>query len=296
MLIRKIVIRINFKCDKVEFIFINLILHFFNIFLVNLIWCVFMGRSFSEIMSAGTFELNSREVKIQAIGIFLLGSVLSFFSSLFLSPVTGGYNFGVFLGLELMSINGFVIVWFRDKVFGSFDIFYPEDYDKAQFNGILICLFFLSFSFFLGSLVVGLFENNLLFGLSLGLILAFPLWVMFVRRNYFVESTMFVEGVEGKVRGFRPVYYWLLGIFCGFGLFGYSFNALNSALLSGSCNYLIAIFWVVISFIFEFLIVSPDLMNRFFPWELKMKEGFNYYFVFWFCISYLVSFVLSILV
>ena len=159
---------------------------------------------------------------------------------------------------------GFIVVWDYDK------IFIRES--EASFETMITVLLFIGFSFLIGWSVIGIFSSQMLCFI-IGFSFFYSVFWMFLRRKAYDKTTELFK--VNKCIGYHPVYYLFLGGITGIILFGFSAILLNNLLNEGI--YFIYLFGILISFIIESLILSPDIMNKVLPFEVRKKSGFILY-------------------
>ena len=227
-----------------------------------------MIEKYFKIIFSDTYSLDSKELRIQALGIFLIIFLLFAIPSLIIYNKSPLFAVSFALGGLVFAICGFSGIWLRDTLTHYFEMFYPNS-NKLSFEGILAYLLFVAIgSIFLG-IIIGAIYGSLVSCFCFFLAFSYPVFFMLIRRDIFKRD------FSREYLDYHPILYWFLGIVTGIILFGFSSILINYQIINGfSLFYLIGI---CLSFISESLILSPDIMNKIFPFEIRKKSGFILY-------------------
>lgn len=252
-----------------------------------------MGKSFFEIMSAPSFSLNSKELKIQGLGTFVLASVFILFISFVFSFMWPETFLAILCGLESLNIVGCSLFIFANKINNHFSLNYLEDSINWSFEGFIVLFFFFSLSLFVGMTVMCYLLGNVFAGLGLGFSFFYPIVFMFFRRkSVFNEGSKFIGGKE--VLGYSPKHYWVLSLLSGLFLILMSFRLLGHYFVYGTHPDLITcIFLIIFSFVVDSLVLCPDLMNKVLPFDLREEKYFDIYSVLWIIICVILVYVIG---
>ena len=235
-----------------------------NKYLFIILLGVFMLKDFLNIISKYTSNLE-KEKLVYAVSIFF---ILSFFAIFFLVGfyyiLHDSFALPLALSFECFALIGFIVVWDYDKIF-------IRESD-ASFETMITVLLFIGFSFLIGWSVIGIFSSQMLCFI-IGFSFFYSVFWMFLKRKAYDKTTELFK--VNKCIGYHPVYYLFLGGITGIILFGFSAILLNNLLNEGI--YFIYLFGILISFIIESLILSPDIMNKVLPFEVRKKSGFILY-------------------
>lgn len=150
----------------------------------------------------------------------------------------------------------------------------------------MILLFTLSISLSFGFFGLGLFKGNCIYSaISFGSVVYFPSIFMLLRiKVYRNENSrlLLVEDEYGDsyykpVIGYHPIFYYLTGItFCR-GPFGVSLHELLDSIFLHTYPLINSVFWFIVCFIVGCLLLSPDILNKILPFELKTVDGLKKY-------------------
>lgn len=219
------------------------------------------------------------KLRIQAIGTLLMGTLFAVFIFIcFYCILKDPFALALTLGLECFAIVGFLIIWYRDKIF----INHLNIGSEASFESMITVLLFMGICFLIGWSIIAYFSSQTIC-FAIGFSFFYSIFWMFLRRKAYDKTTELYKRNEGI--GYHPACYWLLGSVCGIGLFISFFNGLLSS----------SIVYCFVSFILSFgllsLILSPDLTDRIVPFDIKKISGFSLYSI----LSIVLSLMLTIL-
>jgi len=237
-----------------------------------------MIKKFFEIMSAHPSSLNSHELKIQALAGFatmlIMGFMLAFlvfnlkrpYLSLPIFLIT--FSVGFFTSLS-------ILLWkYFEKNFNMTSTINPN---KPSFEAELITFLFPGFGMFIGCCIFGFFLNNII-GFGLGMVFFYPiLFIFFRRKTCFNEKSTIIPNKKNAVLGYPIRQYVMLGWVYGFCLIGFGFWCLSFFLYNNTPPLIVCLVLIIFSFILVSLLLSPDLMNKILPFEIREEKGFYLY-------------------
>jgi hypothetical protein len=143
-------------------------------------------------------------------------------------------------------------------------------------------LLFLSFLFISSSCMVGIFlgliENNILSGVGFIIMTSYPWLLMLCRINVFSDDSIpRYEGPKMSIElgpGYVPLVYWLLSCQIGFAVTKVGFKNLQSSLAYGDPSLFFCIISIILGLISQTIVVSPDMIDRVVPVDMRMKKGY----------------------
>ena len=116
--------------------------------------------------------------------------------------------------------------------------------------------------------------------IAFGVVFLIPTCFMLLRWNVFNNDSrwLLVEDEFGnksyeKVIGYFPLFYFMISITCCEGPLGSSIKRILEAIFLNKGYLEINVFFFIISLILCFLIMSPDIMNKILPFEVKTSSG-----------------------
>lgn len=172
-----------------------------------------------------------------------------------------------------------------------FDMYDEDNPANNSFEGWIVSFLFYTFAFISFWLGLGYAFCVPIIGLGMALTFAYPGWILFSRRkNCFNE-----DSIENNGFGFIPKFYYFLGLFCGFFSIGFSFWSLQSSILIRSPPIFVSIDLIIFSFLWIYLVLCPDIWNRYLPLDLKERNGFFIYSVIAISISALIFIYLNLI-
>ena len=192
---------------------------------------------------------------------------------------------GTIVGLSNgMTVTNFTTVVEEVDIFSG--LFTAIVATAFAYEGWIIGLCILNIGIFLSFFGIGYAFNVFFLGFSLGMIFVFPPYFMLLRRKIFNESNNLTckENI-----GFNPKFYWLLGIFCGFFTLVNSFWYLQSFYTLNYPSFFVCLCFIIFSIIWAALVLSPDIWNKFLPFEIRSTKGFFIYSILMIILSFLAS-------
>lgn len=247
-----------------------------------------MFRRFVDIMCASTAALDSHDRNIQMWGCVLIVSIFSIMIALliyyFLSPLQ---SFIFFIGLEAYPFIFCLVGWYWDTLNKHFNMTRSKDSIYWSCEGFSVTLLFCGFAI-LVSCTIGFaaFYSSIL-GFTFAFGFFYPTLFIFLRRkNVFNDDNVFIDGDE--FYGYNPGGYYVVGIVAGVPMFMYCFNRCFLYLSSG--DWFICLVDLVLAFVTISLMLSPDLMNRVLPFELKKWNNYIIYVILCVIVSFIIMF------
>ena len=250
-----------------------------------------MIKNFLEIMKAPTFSLNSRDLKIQLIGNIVLFTLFSFLLSILLESLLSDVSFLVLFSFLESGIIVTIPFFFWDRFANNNEMHDSNDYLGLSFKGLIIVLFFLCLGFFVGFTLLGYFINSIFFGLGWGLAIFFPICIIFFRRKIFRENSQYLNNEEKGI-GFNPKIYVALGIAISLLLIPSRFSSLHQSFYNNNPHIFVSLGMLLFSFVYIALVLSPDIMNKVLPFEIRKRSGFIVYSI----VSISLSLIITILI
>ena len=130
----------------------------------------------------------------------------------------------------------------------------------------------------MGCVFLGLIKNNWWFGLAGIVISVYPWLLMLCRINVFSDDSIpRYEGPKMSIElgpGYVPIVYWLLSFQIGLNVTGYGIIGIGSYLNSGHPSPLFCLVSLILGLICQSVVVSPDIIDRVVPMDMKMKKGY----------------------
>ncbi|WP_409200201.1 hypothetical protein [Methanobrevibacter sp. DSM 116169] len=247
-----------------------------------------MSKNFLEIMRSPSTSLNSKELKIQTIMIFILCLIGSAITAFLISFRYPGAFLPFFLGVSLAAFFPFSLIFTWDFLKKHFNM-------DSRFEAEIILWSIISLGLSIELSILGYFSNNFIQGLGFGFVLFYPFMVMFFRKDKcFNEKSEIIS--NEKVFGYSIRHYWVLGSICGLCTIGYGFFCLSSFFFNGVPPIVISFLLIFFSLIVVYLVLCPDLMNKILPFEIRRKNGFYKYSALCIGFSFILLIILTILI
>lgn len=241
--------------------------------------CIFMFKRFVEIMCANTAALDSCGRNIQMWCIFVILSIIvAFISFIFSFNLSFNEFVMIFIGLETFPFIVCLLGWFWDTLNKYFVMTYPKDSIYWSFEGLAVSFLFIGFAALLSITLMFGVLGSFLAGFILAFGFFYPALFIFLRRkSVFNEDSTIIEGSDEKFYGYQPSCYWLVGVFAGFPMFMFSFNKCLLYLLNR--NLFGCVLDLIVAFGLISLMLSPDLVNKILPFELKKRSNALIYLI-----------------
>lgn len=248
-----------------------------------------MFKRFIDIMCANTAALDSHDRNIQMIGTILIMSIFGFFISLMLSF---GLSFNevvfFFIGFELFPLIGSLVGWFWDTLSNKFTMTRSKDSVYPSCEGLAVVFLFAGVAALVSITVMVGAISSFIVGFTFAFGFFYPALFIFLRRKKVFNESNLVLDDGGEVYGYNPGGYYVVGIVAGVPMFMYCFNRCFLYLSSGA--WFICLVDLVLAFVTISLMLSPDLMNRVLPFELKKGVNFFIYVILCGIVSFLIMF------
>ena len=225
---------------------------------------------------------NKHELKLCAIRCFIIGTIIMGLGGLILFLISHNFIISEFIiiGGIIASAVYSILIYSRDFIDEKYGIF-DSEFSGFSYQYMVLLLGCLCIGLSFASFGIGLVQGGIYSAIAFSLTSYFPFIFMFFRLNVYKNENsrwLKVECENGdayykKVFGYHPVFYYLIGTIFVMGPLGMSaHNILNSIFLK-SYPVNIAIFYFILSLICGCLLLSPDIINRILPFELKTIEG-----------------------
>ena len=149
--------------------------------------------------------------------------------------------------------------------------------DKGTSALILLSLLLIPLCI-MGGIVLGLTENNILFGIGFSIMTSYPWLLMLCRIDVFNDKSIpRYEGPKMSIEigpGYVPIIYWLLSCQIGFAVTKVGFKNLQSFLAYGDPSILFCIVSIVLGLFCQSIVTFPDKIDRVVPVDMRMKKGY----------------------
>lgn len=252
---------------------------------------VFLFTNLNIIRSKGWINLNKDELKVYSIYLFFYTEVLGLFLCLLLYFFLHIDFVLSLLGITILGVMFSILIYKRDFLDEKYDLISGR-FPGMSYQGVVIILFPLTFavSWFI-ALLAFTFEG-LGSAVAFGLAMYFPFVFMFLRLNVFRdENCRLVSGKQ--VIGYHPVFFLLLGFMLGRGPLGISLLWIIKDVLGYSNSFNHDIIALAVSLLCGGLILSPDIMNKMLPFEIKTFDGLLKYCLFAVILISVVLFIIN---
>ena len=178
------------------------------------------------------------------------------------------FDYSVFVFLSLLYVFSYglilpvcIIIRLQEK-YGEFEALKIISTYKFRGRSILFWMLALFYLIFVGSYDFGYFSK----GFLCSVFFIIPILSLLLGVNVFDDSSCIVD--DEIVLGYPPTLYPILSLILG--IFGFSF------ILNSQVNSTIIL---VITFVFQLVIVLPHVFNKFVPFEIRTKKGCLYFLV-----------------
>jgi len=246
-------------------------------------------KNFFEKMSAPMSSLNSYELKIQALAIFAIAIIMSFMVAFFISSIHPNIFLPVFLPMSSVGFFCSLCIFLWKHLEKNFNMASAINPNKPSFEAGIIILLFISFGIFVALCIFGFFAINIIIGFGFGIVFFYPSVFMFFRRKTcFNEKSRIISNKRNPIFGYPIMDYWILGIVYGLFTIGFGFFCLSRFLYLNTPPLVLCLLIIIFSFILVSLFLSPDLMNKILPFEIREKKGHHLYSA----LTIMVSFIL----
>ena len=227
--------------------------------------------------------VDASELKSRAIRSFLICLSCSIVCSIFLFMFIRNIFIieFTFIGFLLTSVYYSILIYKRDWLDEKIGLFDPY-LQGISYQGSVILLssasFALSFAFFALAFVKG----GIYSAVSTCLCINFPTVFMLLRLNVYNNDSrlLYVGKLDGmdhyeQVFGYNPiVYYMLLGVPFGWGILGVSFRRVLESIFLHNYSLEYSLLCFILCLLVGSFILSPDIANNVFPFEIKRYKGF----------------------
>jgi len=177
------------------------------------------------------------------------------------------FDYSVFVGLSLFYVSFYglilplaIIIHLKDK-YGDIEALKITNTYKFKARSILIWFLALFYLILVGSYYFGYFSK----GFLCSTFFIIPILSLLLGVNVFDDSSCIVN--DEVVLGYPP-FYPIISLILG--IFGFSF------ILNSNINSIIIL---IITFIFQIILVLPHVFNKFVPFEIRTKKGCLYFLI-----------------
>ncbi|MBQ6349322.1 MAG: hypothetical protein IJI42_00155 [Methanobrevibacter sp.] len=229
----------------------------------------------------GMDEVDEHELKLMALRCFLIGLFGSFVVSAIMYLLMKNIIYAeiTFVGSFLGSAYFAFIILKRDWLDKKIGLFDP-DLPGFSYQCMVVFLCFpsivLSFTFFAMAWGMGGIYSGIAHGLCVNFASIFMLLKLDVYNNK--SRLIYLDENEGgkyfeRIFGYNPLIYYFLGIQHGLGPLGMSFRRVLECIFlhNGSLVYNLLCF--ILCLLAGCFILSPDIANNLFPFEIRTFEG-----------------------
>ena len=232
---------------------------------------VFLFTDLSLIKSKGWFNLNKDELKVYSVYLFFYTEILGLCLCLLLYFFIHIDFILSFLGITILGVIFSILIYNRDFLDEKYDLISGK-FQGMSYQSVVVILFSLTFAMSWFSALLAFTFEGLNSAIAFGLAMYFPFVFMFLRLDVFRdENSRLVSGQ--KVIGYHPVFFYLLGFMLSRGPLGISLLWVIRDMAGNSSSFNHDIIALIMSFTVGCLILSPDIMNKILPFEIKTFNG-----------------------
>lgn len=229
-----------------------------------------MSTELNIIRSKGWINLTKDELKIYSAYIFFYTEILGLFLCLILYFFLHINFILSVLGMIIFGGIFSILIYNRDFLDEKYNMM-SNNFQGMSYQSVVIMLFPLTFlmSWFM-ALLAFTFEG-LYSAIAFGLAMYFPFIFMFLRLNVFSDESRLLSGEQ--VIGYHPVFFYIIGFMLSRGPLGISLLGIIKDIMGYSNSFNHDIIALLISLLCGCLILSPDIMNKILPFEIKTFKG-----------------------
>lgn len=223
------------------------------------------------IRSKGWINLTKNELKFYSVYLFFYTEVFGLFLCLLLYFFLHINFILSFLGMIIFGGIFSILIYNRDYLDKKYNMI-SNNFPGMSYPSVVIMMFPLTFviSWFF-ALLAFTFEG-LDSAIAFGLAMYFPFIFMFLRLNIFSDEKNRL--ISGKlVIGYHPVFFYLIGFMLSRGPLGISLLWIIKDIIGYSNSFNHDIIALLLSFLCGILILSPDIMSKILPFEIKTFNG-----------------------
>lgn len=213
------------------------------------------------------------ELKILFLKILLMGIVFIIFATIIFFIISGNLFVCLFVDVGLGIAFFLLAVFFykRDWLYEHIDLFSSQE-GKISYQAMTLLLFPISIAISFGYYGIAFLRAGFYSAIAFSLVIYFPAIFIFLRRNVYSDESrqLLVEDEFGNqyvesVFGYHPVIYCFMAIILFRGPLGVSLHniLLHTQLLTYN------VFCFMLYFTVGCLLLSPDIMNKILPFELR---------------------------
>lgn len=252
---------------------------------------VFLFTNLNIIRSKGWINLNKDELKVYSIYLFFYTEVLGLILCLLLYFFLHIDFVLSLLGITIFGVIFSIFIYERDFLDEKYDLISGR-FPGMSYQSVVVILFSLTFaaSWFI-ALLAFTFEG-LDSAIAFGLAMYFPFVFMFLRLDVFHdENSRLLSGEQ--VIGYHPVFFYLIGFMLSRGPLGISLLWIIRDITGNFASFSHDIISFIISLLCSCLILSPDIMNKMLPFEIKTFDGLLKYCLFAVILISVVLFIIN---
>lgn len=241
---------------------------------------VFLDKSINELLMTRWDFLSDYELKLYSIICYILILILGIFFSILCYFLMNLNFIWSLIGFVLFDFMVCIIIYKRDYLDNKYGLF-TDEFIGLSYQGTII--FFSLISFLVSWFIIPLafHQGGIYSAIAFGLTVYFPFIFMFLRLNvyknenccYLLIDDEFGNQYCSKVMGYHPLFYFMLGFIFSIGPLGISIHNLLNSIFLKNTSFDSAVIYFVIVLIGGCLILSPDIMNKILPFELKTGGG-----------------------
>jgi len=186
--------------------------------------------------------------------------------------------FYLFCGVFLTACMAFLIFskreWFDEHyglTYNGYEVGYRDFEDSLSYEAVVLMLLVampaLTSMFF----VCGLYFGNIIVAVSELIAIPIPFILMFLRIKAYENKI--VINLNGQI-DFFPILYLNFGLFNAMAGIAFSIRTILVNLIYGSYSLMSCLLYFILVFLIELFLVSPDVADKVFPWNLRTVKGY----------------------
>ena len=186
-----------------------------------------------------------------------------------------------FIGALLTSVYYSILIYKRDWLDEKIGLFDPY-LQGISYQGTVILLSSASFTLSFAFVALAFVKGGIYAAVSTCLCVNFPIVFMLLRLNVYSNDSrlLYVGKLDGmdhyeQVFGYNPVFYFmLLGLPFGWRILGFSFRRVLESIFLHNYSLGYSLLCFILCLLAGSFILSPDIANNVFPFEIKRYKGF----------------------
>lgn len=238
-------------------------------------------------MRTPLFDLNNEELKYYSLGIFILCVLVSIIESFFISLLMNTFEYFLisFMGFLIGSFIISLWVYKRDWIIEKYNLKITYGIPNQM---VILMLFGLSVMLSTGIAVIAFNQGGIYSAIAFCIANLLPSIFLFFRINVYKNNVEIIKDDFGnnylENAGYNPLLFYFVGIMISNGPVAVSLLKVlrNTFPVNSLFSYNLLFF--IFSVIFLFLCLSPDILNKFVPFEIN-SVNFKKFFIFSLMIS-----------